>query len=214
MPFSHRVMIRLRPVLRFVRNRIFRVDDDPKRVARGIAVGLFVGFLPLFGLQMLLAFFVARLLKANRVLALLFVWVSNPVTAVFIYYPCYLLGRLLLAKTGKPQLGSHQLERMFQNIFTTENIFHDVFTAQFWTDAYKAFMQIGVEITLGGIVLGAITAKIGYWVSLVLIQRYRQRKHLFFHRLALRKQQAAKDQQASQVQTDKQAARSTDSAGD
>lgn len=190
MPFSHRLMIRMRPVLRFVRNRIFRVDDDPRRIARGIAVGLFVGFLPLFGLQMLLAFFVAKLFRANRVLALLSVWISNPLTAVLIYYPCYLLGRLLLAKTGKPQLGSQQLEQMFENIFTTENLFHDVFTAQFWNDAYRAFMQIGLEITLGGIVLGAISAKIGYWVSLVLIQRYRRRKHLFFRRLALRKQQA------------------------
>jgi uncharacterized protein len=187
-------MIRLRPVHRFVRNRIFRVDDDPRRVARGIAVGFFVGFLPLMGIQMVFAFFVAKLCKANRMMAMLSVWISNPVTAVFIYYPCYLLGRLLLAKTGKP-LGAEHLQHVFENVFTTEHIFHDVFTAQFWSDAYKAFMHIGLEITLGGIILGAIAAKVGYWVSLVLIQRYRRRKHHFFRRLALRKQQAQRNQQ-------------------
>lgn len=189
MPFRFRVMMRLRPVLRFVRNRLLRVDDDPRRIARGVAVGLFIGFLPLMGIQMALAFVVARLCKANAVLAMLCVWVTNPLTAIFVYYPCYLLGRLLLARTGKP-LGSEQMQQIFENIFTAENIFHDIFTAQFWTDAFKAFMQIGFELTLGCIILGAITAKIGYWVSLVLIQRYRRRKHLFFRRLALRKQQA------------------------
>ncbi len=190
MTYRHRLMIRMRPVLRFIRNRILHVDDSPQRLARGIAVGLFIGFLPLFGLQMILAYLVAKPLRANRVLAMLSVWISNPFTAVFVYYPCYRLGRFLLTSPDKPQIGLKQLEHIFENVFTAENIFHGIFTAQFWKEAYRVFMQIGLETTLGGILLGLVVAGAGYGLSVVVIQRYRVRKHHFFKRLALRRQSA------------------------
>jgi uncharacterized protein (DUF2062 family) len=139
---------------------------------------------------MILAYLVAKPLRANRVLAMLSVWISNPFTAVFVYYPCYRLGRFLLASSDKPQFGSRQLEHIFENVFTAENIFHDIFTAHFWKEAYRIFMQIGLETTLGGILLGAAAAVAGYGLSVVVIQRYRARKHLFLKRLALRRQSA------------------------
>ena len=50
-----KLLIRLRPVLRFVKFRILHVDDSPERIARGLAIGVFISYLPLMGIQMALA---------------------------------------------------------------------------------------------------------------------------------------------------------------
>ena len=55
--------------------------------AKGIAVGVFSGCFPFFGLQTLMGLFIARVIKGNLLLAALGTWVSNP----FTYIPLYLL---------------------------------------------------------------------------------------------------------------------------
>lgn len=84
-------------LLRFVRLR-----GAPDEVAKGVALGIFIGMTPTFGFQMVLAIFIALLLKENRLAAALGVWITNPVTAPFIYALEYESGRLLL---GVPHVG-------------------------------------------------------------------------------------------------------------
>jgi uncharacterized protein (DUF2062 family) len=78
-------------VVRFVRLR-----GLPEEIAKGVALGIFVGMTPTFGFQMAIAIFFAFLLRENRLAAILGVWVTNPVTAPFIYAAEYEVGRLLL----------------------------------------------------------------------------------------------------------------------
>ena len=78
-------------VLRFIRLR-----GLPEEIAKGIALGIFIGMTPTFGFQMLIAVFFAYLLRENRLAAILGVWVTNPVTAPVIYAIEYEIGRILL----------------------------------------------------------------------------------------------------------------------
>jgi hypothetical protein len=78
-------------VLRFIRLR-----GLPEEIAKGIALGIFIGMTPTFGFQMLIAIFLAYLLRKNRLAAVLGVWVTNPVTAPVIYAIEYEMGRILL----------------------------------------------------------------------------------------------------------------------
>ncbi|MCE5185565.1 MAG: DUF2062 domain-containing protein [Planctomycetaceae bacterium] len=180
----------MRPILRFIRTRFLHIDDSPERAARGFAIGLFVGFLPLLGLHMIFAWFFAGFSRANRVIAMATVWFSNPVTAVFIYFPCYRLGRFLLSPANS-QIDSEQMEQLITATFSAQRVFANLFTSQFWKDVYALSMKIGLETLIGGVILGLIIGKIGYWLSLYIIKRYRQRKHHFFRKLALRRQQLA-----------------------
>lgn len=68
----------------------------------GVAIGLFFTFTPFLGLQMLLVVTFAWLLRANKVVGLPMVWISNPATFVPIFYPCYCIGRWML---GWPAVG-------------------------------------------------------------------------------------------------------------
>jgi len=76
--------------------RLVRLHATPEEIAKGFALGIFIGMTPTFGAQMPIAFFFAWLLKENKLAAMLGVWITNPVTAPFIYASEYEFGRLLL----------------------------------------------------------------------------------------------------------------------
>jgi uncharacterized protein (DUF2062 family) len=77
-------------VLRFIRLR-----GTPDEIAKGFALGIFIGLTPTLGLQMIIAIAFAILLRENKLAAALGVWITNPLTAPFIYALEYETGRLL-----------------------------------------------------------------------------------------------------------------------
>ena len=177
MNYRFRLLIRLRPVLRFVKFRILHVDDSPQRMARGIAAGFFVAYIPILGLHMLLALLLAWLLRANKAVAVAAVWICNPLTFVLIYYPCYRVGHFLLPFFhNKPEVELNQIQTMINQIFSLNYALVNLFTADYWKQVWDVFMAIGLETLLGGIILGAIVAKISYWIAYYFIIGYRTRK--------------------------------------
>ena len=81
--------------------------------SKGVAIGLFCAFLPM-PFEMVVAIFMAIMLRGNLPLAFAGVWISNPFTWVPLYTPCYLLGSFILRLEPVPlqeinilQLGWH-----------------------------------------------------------------------------------------------------------
>ena len=66
-------------------------------VSRATAVGLFCAYMPI-PMQMLLAALFAIWMRTNLPVAIMLVWISNPLTWLVVYTPPYLLG---LAITGE-----------------------------------------------------------------------------------------------------------------
>ena len=80
---------------------LWRQRGTPGERARGLALGVFAGCLPLFGFQTLLGLLLARLLRGNQLLAASGTWISNPVTYLPLYWfnyqaGCFLLGREMI----------------------------------------------------------------------------------------------------------------------
>jgi len=73
-----------------------RLKGSPEHVAQGMALGIFIGMTPTFGLQMVIAAGAAWVLRQNKLAAILGVWITNPVTAPAIYALEYETGRLIL----------------------------------------------------------------------------------------------------------------------
>lgn len=90
--FLRRHLERLR---HFVVHKILGVHDSPHRIALGVAIGIFVAWTPTIGFQMALTVLLATILRANKVVGVPIVWISNPAT-LWIYIPNYLLGCWLL----------------------------------------------------------------------------------------------------------------------
>jgi uncharacterized protein len=76
--------------------RFIRLRGTPDEIAKGLALGVFIGLTPTLGFQMIIAIFLAILLRENKLAAALGVWITNPLTAPFIYALEYETGRLLL----------------------------------------------------------------------------------------------------------------------
>ena len=63
--------------------------------AGGVAIGLFWAMMPI-PMQTIFAAATAMLLRLNLPLSVIFVWVTNPITAAPVYYLAYKLGSVLL----------------------------------------------------------------------------------------------------------------------
>jgi len=75
---------------------IFTINDTPHAVALGVSLGIFIGFTPTVGFQLILVALIGTLIKANRIIALILCWVSNPITFIPLYYVYYWFGAKLL----------------------------------------------------------------------------------------------------------------------
>ncbi len=132
--------------------KLARIQSEPDAVARGIALGLFIGFTPTFGVQIILALLFAFLLKQNKIATFVGVWITNPFTAPIIYGLEYKIGRMLL---GLPPLKIEHFD---------------------WHSAYSLGAQVFQPLLLGCLVLGVPCSIIGYSLTVRLIPSLKQWK--------------------------------------
>ena len=128
---------------------VWRIDR--RSVAKGVAVGLLVCYLPL-PFQMLLAALLACLCRGNLSIAVLMTWVSNPLTFVPI--------NLFICQVGAWVLG-------------TKNTFPKAYTALSWThesakmfahDLYLWFSALGKVYAVGLPIVSIGSALLGYTI--------------------------------------------------
>lgn len=100
---------------RFWRDDVLKINEPPSKKAKAVALGLFIGLSPFWGLQSLLVFFLAHFLKLNRVLAFFFSNISIPPFIPFIIYVGYWLG-------GKLTGGETNLVINFKNIENVKDV--------------------------------------------------------------------------------------------
>jgi len=66
--------------------------------ARGVAIGLFIGFGLPVGTQMIVLGLLRLAFRFNTIIAFACTWVNNPISIIPIYYGYYCLGSLMLGK--------------------------------------------------------------------------------------------------------------------
>jgi len=121
----------------------------------GFAVGLFVGMTPYMGLHMAIAVFLAALFKWNKIAAAMGAWISNPLTAPFIYAATFYVGNRILSLDNPCCMpNALNLDVILQMVKNAPAIF--------WI------------LTVGGIVLGVPVALLGYYMALSTILKYRE----------------------------------------
>ena len=144
----------LKRQLRFVYLKLLRLRGKPRVVAKGLAVGVFAGCFPFFGLQSLVSIFLAALLRGSKVAAMAATWISNPLTYVPIFIFNYKIGKLLLG---------------------TEDT-----VLSLDLNSFKAFKDNGptfaITLLTGCFVVGLILAFITYFYSLAILERLRTRR--------------------------------------
>ena len=138
-------------------DRFLRIRGEPRYIALGFALGLFVGMSPSMGFQTAIAVFFAALLRWNKISAAVGVWISNPVTAPIIYSFTYLTGAKLLGI----KKAIHHTGDLDQSVSAFARLIH------------KAPEFIWALI-LGGIILGIPVAVAGYYIAYSAVVRYQR----------------------------------------
>ncbi len=142
--------------------RVGRVDDgEAHRVALGAALGMFVAFTPTIGFQTIIVLALASMLRANKLVGLPLVWISNPVTIPPIFYAAYSLGRVILRWPSLDRLWWMALTEPPEGWWTA--------TVFYWSKA----AEIAAPLWLGSILIGAVAGVVTY---LVLFRRLYSRR--------------------------------------
>jgi uncharacterized protein (DUF2062 family) len=154
--------------------RLFgRLLEDPfllhlnrRSVAGGIAVGLFMAFMPV-PIQMLLAALASILLRVNIILAVTLVWITNPVTIPPIFFFTYSVGTWILGAPVNPAAFEPTLE-------------------WFWS----RFADIWQPLVLGSVLVGGVVSLAAYGL-IHLLWRMHVLRHWQRRRQARQQRRAA-----------------------
>lgn len=166
----------------FVVYRILGIGDSPHRIALGVAAALFITFTPTMGIQMLLAFGLAALIGGNRMVTLPIVWISNPLTAVPMYYANWCVGHLILYRSLE---FDPTVRATLAKLFVPQENFgayvDHLWDAAFWEEILRLLAKCGVELWLGSLVVSATIALISYPICRRAVIAYRRARHHDHH---------------------------------
>lgn len=158
-------------------HRILGVDDTPKRIAWGVFLGFIVAMTPTIGFQIVMYIAIASVLRANKVVGIPILFISNPFTAVPLYWFAWWLGSAIL-HGGVPEDPSEEAvrARVVDDTEAAEPWYTRIFTSEFWETLGDQMLSIGAELWLGCAVLGLLTGIPAYFLTLWAVKRFRARR--------------------------------------
>ncbi len=94
----------------FISNNITHSPDSNLRITAAVMLGIFMGIIPVWGYQMLIAFAIAHMLKLNKVITLVASNISIPPMIPFLIYGSYFTGCKILQVPVELSLSNITLE--------------------------------------------------------------------------------------------------------
>ena len=131
---------------------LVKINNTPRHIALGVAIGVFIGVTPLYGFHTVIVIIMAMLIpRTNKIAILIGSNISIPPTAPFISWGGYEIGR---------------------------KIFGHKYPAIQWTYLkhfrYSDVKEILFPLFLGSFILGLILALCFYFITLILVERFRK----------------------------------------
>ena len=130
-------------------------------IARGWALGVFIGSVIPFGFQIYIALPLSFLLRCSKVGALTGTLITNPVTIIFI-------------NPAQCWVGSRIIGRALSWDAVTRAM-NDVLAHQDWATLMKLSGDLIASFFIGGFLLAAIVTPIAYFGVLAMVRAYRRR---------------------------------------
>jgi hypothetical protein len=145
---SRRLAVRLREVL--------HLDDPAPRLALALAVGVFIGCTPFWGLQTVLSVAVALIFRLNRLATVVGAWLNLPWIAPLVYGAALRIGTLIVPDPAGTR-----------GAWLADLLEHP--TRVGWRDVGVLLSAISVPLLIGTTVVGLVAAAVTYVVALRLI---------------------------------------------
>ncbi len=141
-------------ILRYHWLKFLRLQDDPGRLAWGVALGVFVGVTPTIPFHTITVLTLAPLLRVSVITAVLGIQIMNPLTIPFLYLTAFKVGHFLLHQGAPLKL---------PETYTVAN-------------CLDLLWRGGLALQLGGLILAIPPAIASYFLTLWIVKRYRRLK--------------------------------------
>ena len=150
----------IRKKLSALYDRIVKERKSAEFIARGWSLGVFVGSVIPFGVQIYVALPLSFFLKGSKIGALTGTLISNPLTIIFLYPAhCWAGSRIL----GRDVSWEAITEAM-----------KDVLTQQDWSSLSQLSGHLVTSFFAGGLMLAAVSTPLTYVGVLYLVRHYRR----------------------------------------
>ncbi len=159
--------------IRLVRHhylKLLRLQGEPKVIARGIAVGIFIGITPTIPLHTVLILSLCLLFRASKVAGIMVsIVVSNPLTFSIQYYLSWLVGAVIF-----PGLLSWQRLQEMMDVLSTASGYEG------FKSSLTAISSLGLDaiivLVVGGTLLAIPFTVLSYYYSLKLFTKLRDKR--------------------------------------
>ena len=131
----------------YTKHRVVRLSDSTQKIAFGLAIGVAISFTPILGTHFVQAGFLAYVLRANFLAALIGTFAGNPWTFPFMWWAAISLGSFIFQLLGLPAEAALPEHADFWVIWDLIN-----------SEPYRIFAPWFV----GGYLLGALTVPLTY----------------------------------------------------
>jgi uncharacterized protein (TIGR03546 family) len=134
---------------------LWNSHTSPRKLALALAIGVFIGASPLWGLHTLLAIALCFLVGLNKPATLFGTLVSNPFLAPFLIF--------FSLETGSWVLYGRAAHLSLQDI-------KEHFRSPQWQDLLNEYL---LPYCLGSVIVGLVIAVVTFWVALWIARSYR-----------------------------------------
>ena len=140
--------------------RIVKERKSAEFIARGWTLGVFIGSVIPFGIQIYIALPLSILLKGSKIGAITGTLISNPLTIFFLYpAQCWAGSRLL----GR-DISWEKISEAMKGVLSQQD----------WSSLSQLSGHLVTSFFVGGLILAAIATPVTYFVVLSLVKNYRR----------------------------------------
>ena len=132
--------------------QVLHIQESPQRTALAFALGVFIGFSPVYGLHTAMVVLCTWLFGLNFLAMLTGALINNPWTLVPILGATYWTGALLLGRTDVPNFDWQDMS---------------------FSGIYQQVLPYAAPFLLGGLVLSVLGALLSYPAAYLFFQKHR-----------------------------------------
>ena len=151
-----------------LKEQISAHNESPLKVSSALGFGVFMGIVPIWGFQMLVAAFLAHFMRLNKIIVLAASNISIPPIIPFIVYFSYKTGGLVL----------NQHEEL--SIETLNNLKTQLMAGNFYTtmdDLGYSIFQYVIGALMFALIMGLATGSVSYLIQKISLLTGRRKKN-------------------------------------
>jgi uncharacterized protein (DUF2062 family) len=140
-------------LVRFLRGVVL-LEDTPRRIALGSAIGIFFAAQPFVGSQMAAAALAARIVRSSVFASLPWTWLTNPFTVAPFYYASYRLGCVFFP--ADKRITYERIQALGAEV-EGQGLFDNL------KDGWRLLVDIALPLQIGATLLGLVLSVSGYF---------------------------------------------------